>query len=231
MRARRPSRPARRAILVVCEGSETEPRYFEALVRALGLKATVDVVVRGDTGYTDPKGLVDEALKLEKQRASEARKSTVLAPFEEVWVVFDIEHPGNGRARAIAPAVEAALARKLRPALSRPSFEVWYILHDRPTPPAADKSADCIRHLRRCAGGYAKDTDAAQKIADWALPRTARALEHGHRQDIFSGPEALKAFHIPSATGTAVHRLVKTLVDMASDDIARSRLGFPVPSR
>lgn len=229
MRPRRPLRPARRAILIVCEGSETEPRYFEALVRALGLNATVDVVVHGDTGYTDPKGLVDEALARAKRRAIEARKSPVLAPFDEVWVVFDIEHPGNGRAPAIAPAVSAALAKKLKPALSKPSFEVWYILHDRPTPPAAGTGAECVRQLRACAGGYAKDRDAARKIAEWALPRTSRALEYGHRQDVFTGSETATAFHIPSATGTAVHRLVQTLVHMSSDDIARARLGFPSP--
>lgn len=219
-------RPARVAILIVCEGRETEPRYFEALKKALGLHATVDVEIRGDTGYTDPRGLVEAALKLQKERKKLAEASTNLVPFDEVWVVFDIEHPNNGRGPAIPPAVQYALSKKLRPVLSRPSFEVWYILHDRPRPPGVATSDDCEDVLRTCAGGYGKQRDAADKIAAWALPRTQKALTHGHRQDVFDGPEAANSFHIPNAVGTAAHRLVQRLVDMCSDDVVRRALGL-----
>lgn len=219
-------RPAREAILIVCEGRETEPRYFEALKKALGLHATVDIEIRGDTGHTDPRGLVEAALKLQKERKKLAEASTNLVPFDEVWVVFDIEHPNNGRGPAIPPAVQYALSKKLRPVLSRPSFEVWYILHDRPRPPGVSTSADCEAVLRKYAGGYGKQRDAADKIAAWALPRTQRALTHGQRQDVFDGPEAAPTFHIPNAVGTAAHRLVQRLVDMCSDEIAKRSLGI-----
>ena len=225
MTRRRP-RPAREAILIVCEGRETEPRYFEALKKALGLHATVDVEIRGDTGYTDPRGLVEAALKLQKERKKLAEASTNLVPFDEVWVVFDTEHPTNGRGPAIAPAVQYALSKKLHPVLSRPSFEVWYILHDRLNPPGVATSAECVAVLRACAGDYGKSHDAADKIAAWALPKTHKALTHGHRQDVFGGPESAHAFHIPSAVGTAAHRLVQRLVDMCSDDIAKRSLGI-----
>lgn len=225
-RGSRPRRPPRRAILIVCEGAETEPCYFKALVRRLGLAATVEVEIRGDTGYTDPAGLVEEALRLKKQRASEARKSNVVAAFEEVWVVFDIEHPGNGRQRAIAPAVQSALASACKPVLSRPSFEVWYLLHDRPTPPGVASSEECKPHLRKLIGAYGKDRATALKAAEWALPNTRTALTHGHRQDVFSLPDSAPAFHIPSAVGTAVHRLVQALVDMSSDEAGKRTLGI-----
>ncbi len=107
----RPSRPARRSVLIVCEGAETEPCYFRALTRTLGLAATVDIKIDGDTGYTDPMGLVTAALALTQERARKARASTILTPFEEVWVVFDIEHPENGRWPAIFPAVQFALSK------------------------------------------------------------------------------------------------------------------------
>lgn len=226
--SRRSPRPARAAILIVCEGRETEPRYFEALKRALGLHATVDIEIRGDTGYTDPRGLVDAAIKLEKERARLARDSTTLVPFDEVWVVFDIEHPNNGRGPAIVPAVQYALSKKLRPVLSRPSFEVWYILHDRPNPPGVGTSGECEAVLRTCAGDYGKSRGAADKIAAWALSdgRTHKALTHGHRQDVFTGPDTATTQHVPNAVGTAAHRLVQRLVDMCSDPIARGKLGL-----
>lgn len=219
-------RPARRAILIVCEGRETEPRYLRSLVRTLGLGSTVDVEIRGNTGYTDPTGLVNAALKLQQERKDEARTSNVLSPFEEVWVVFDVEHPGNGRGPAIPPSVQTALATKTKPALSYPSFEVWYILHSQLNPPGVASSKDCEAHLRRCAGAYSKDGKGARKIAEWALPQTKQALDHGHRQTVFSGPATATAFHIPEAVGTAVYRLVQTLVDMSSDAAGKLQLGF-----
>ena len=221
-------RPARRSILIVCEGAETEPQYLRSLIRTLGLSSTVDVEIRGDTGYTDPTGLVNAALKLQQDRGVKARASNVLSPFEEVWVVFDVEHPGNGRGPAIAPAVQTALAREFRPVLSYPSFEVWYILHSRVNPPGVASSHECERDLRTCAGGYSKDRNGALQIATWALPQTRQALENGHRQAIFSGPATAPTFHIPDAVGTAVHRLVQALVDMSSDDAGKLQLGFAI---
>ena len=89
MNERRPRpRPVRRAVLIVCEGAETEPCDFAQLSRTLGLATTVDVVVDGNTGYTDPIGLVTAAQTLIKKRKSEAKRSTTLTEFEEVWVVF-----------------------------------------------------------------------------------------------------------------------------------------------
>lgn len=225
-RRSRPARPPRRAILIVCEGAETEPRYFRALVHRLGLASTVEVEIRGDTGYTDPANLVEVALELKKKRALEARASNVVASFDEVWVVFDIEHPGNGRQRAIKPAVQTALTKTIKPVLSRPSFEVWYLLHDRPTPPGVSSSDDCKPHLRKLIGAYGKDSAAASRAAEWALPNTQKALTHGHRQDVFSEPATNPAHHIPSAVGTAVHRLVQALVDMSSDAAGKRLLGI-----
>lgn len=232
-RRSRSRRPPRRAILIVCEGSETEPCYFKALVRRLGLAATVEVEIRGDTKHTDPKGLVNDAVKLKAARASVARRSNVVAAFEDIWVVFDVEHPGNGRQRDIAPAVQTALARGFMPAISRPSFEVWYLLHDRPTPPGVACSNDCKPHLRALMGMYDKYGSAAAQAAEWALPYTQQALINGHRQDVFSGLETTPGFHIPDAVGTAVYRLVQMLVDMSSDVAGKQSLGIgaadPVP--
>ncbi len=76
----------------------------------------------------------------------------MISAFEEVWVVFDVEHASNGRGPAIAPAVQAAIGKKLKLAISNPSFEVWYLLHDRVNPPGVMTSAACIPHLRACAG-------------------------------------------------------------------------------
>jgi hypothetical protein len=228
MSERRPRlRPVRKSVLIVCEGSETEPSYFAQLKKTLGLDATVDVVVNGDTGYTDPIGLVNATLALIKKRKSEAKKSTTLTEFEEVWVVFDVEHASNGRSPQIAPAVSSALSKQIQPAISRPSFEVWYLLHTRATPPGLTCSDDAKPYLSACIGiTYGKTRASAQTSAAWAMPRTAVALKHGAGQDVFEGPDGAPRAHIPSAVGTGVHRLVQSLVDMSSDAAGKRLLGF-----
>lgn len=226
-RQRRP-RPVRKAVLIVCEGRETEPSYFTQLNKTLGLDATVDVVVDGKTGYTDPIGLVEAALALRDKRKKEAKKSATLAEFEDVWVVFDVEHASNGRGPQVAPAAMRALAKQIQPAISLPSFEVWYLLHTRPTPPGLTCGDDAKPHLTSVSGiTYGKDRAGAQKIAAWAMSRTAVALKHGERQDVFQGPNHSPSAHVPSAVGTGVHRLVQSLVDMSSDAAGKQLLGFP----
>jgi hypothetical protein len=226
-RARRP-RPARRAVLIVCEGRNTEPRYFERLASALGLAATVKVEIHGAPGCTDPQGLVEFAVVTKKARALEARRDLTKAEFEEVWVVFDVEHPENGRQGAIPSAVQAALQEGLSLAISNPSFEVWYILHDRATPPGLTCSDDARPVLRKLVGqAIDKSRAVADALAAWAMPRTAVALVHGHRQDVLKGSPERGDVHVPTATGTGAHLAVQSLVDMSSDEAGKKRLGFP----
>lgn len=58
------------------------------------------------------------------------------------------------------------------------------------------------------------------------MPRTAVALKHGARQDVFEGPDGGPRAHIPATVGTGVHRLVQSLVDMSSDAAGKRSLGL-----
>jgi len=225
-RGRRP-RPARRAVLIVCEGLNTEPRYFDRLVRGLGLAATVVVEIYGAPGCTDPQGLVDFALAKVLDRKRQAKDDLTKAEFEEVWVVFDVEHPANGRQAAIPGAVGAARSGDVSLGVSNPSFEVWYILHDRPTPPGLTCSDDARPILEKLVGRRLdKGRESADALADWAMPRTAAALRHGERQDVLTGDPTRVSAHVPSSTGTGVHLVVRSLVSMSSDAAAKRKLGF-----
>jgi RloB-like protein len=226
-RGRRP-RPARRAVLIVCEGRNTEPCYFRQIVATLRLSATVAVEIHGAPGCTDPRGLVEFAMEKKREREHDARHDLTKAEFEETWVVFDVEHPENGRQAAIPGAVQVALNHDLSIALSNPSFEAWYILHDRPTPPGLSCSADALSVLGRILGHELdKSRASANALAEWAMPRTAVALRHGERQDVLTGEPTQVPAHVPSATGTGVHRAVRSLVSMSSDAAGKRKLGFP----
>lgn len=220
-------RPARRAVLIVCEGRNTEPRYFDRLVKTLGLSATVTVEIHGAPGCTDPRGLVGFAIATMRERKRAARDDLTKTEFEDVWVVFDVEHPENGRRGAIPGAVQAALHEDLSLAISSPSFEVWYILHERPTPPGLGCSDDARPVLEELVGhALDKSRASANALAEWAMPRTAAALRHGERQDVLTGEPSQVPAHVPSATGTGVHRAVRSLVSMSSDAAGKRKLGL-----
>lgn len=123
--------------------------------------------------------------------------------------------------------VQAACREGLKLAISNPSVEVWYILHDRPTPPALGCSDDARPVLEKLLGRKLdKSTASADALAEWAIPYTATALRHGERQDVFDGDPSQTSAHVPSTTGTGVHRVVRSLVDMSSDVAGKRRLGF-----
>jgi len=71
------SRAPRRSFLIVCEGAETEVRYF----KAFPVRKDVQVAVRGEGKNT--LSLVEAAIK----HATRAVKDDV--PYDEVWVVYD----------------------------------------------------------------------------------------------------------------------------------------------
>ncbi|HCM26950.1 MAG: hypothetical protein A2Z99_04030 [Treponema sp. GWB1_62_6] len=111
--------PSGKCILIVTEGKKTEPAYFRAL-RNLFRLTTVDVEIVHPEG-TDPVTLTNCAIELKTKRIREARQGHTV-PYDEIWVVFDLEKPHDIR-RAQANAAMALPGRKKSdsPGLIRPS--------------------------------------------------------------------------------------------------------------
>jgi hypothetical protein len=93
---RRPGRrPPGRCILIVCEGAETEPNYFESLRDYLKL-STISVKIIDRAGA--PISVVDEARAQVEKREQDIRDKRINAPpFEAVWCVFDVENPHHNQ--------------------------------------------------------------------------------------------------------------------------------------
>jgi hypothetical protein len=89
-----PTKAPRRTFLIVTEGKKTEPNYLDALRRKLHLSIAEIVVHHPEA--TDPKSLTEMAIELGKTRRREARNS-LLVPYDEVWVVYDLEKPHDER--------------------------------------------------------------------------------------------------------------------------------------
>lgn len=102
------TRPRRRRLLIVCEGSKTEPNYFRSF------RVNAEVVIRGDGRNTV--SLVEDAISY----------AATEGPFDSRWVVFDKD---DFTAEQFNAAVAKAEAKGFRAAWSNQSFELWFLLH------------------------------------------------------------------------------------------------------
>lgn len=118
-----PTRAPKVRFLIYCEGENTEPHYFRALLALHDHAVLLDIVpVPGDL------------IKLAREAGERGRREGVgrrrrLNSFEEadqVWAVFDRdEHPGFDETIRICESNGVSVAR------SNPCFELWRILHER----------------------------------------------------------------------------------------------------
>src|SRR4030042_4577478 len=133
----------RKSILIVSEGSKTEPIYFNSLKSNLRL-AMVEVEIVGEGAA--PITVVDRAIQLRHARKRLARKSLTKAAYEVVYCVIDVEAP---KAESLSRAVNKAEGNRLEVILSNPCFEYWYILHFRKTSAPFSTSQEAKSALRR----------------------------------------------------------------------------------
>jgi hypothetical protein len=128
-------------VLVICEDSKSGKRYLEDATRYYRVHITVEVA---HCGKTDPKGIVAEAIRRQKQ-------------FDRVFCTIDRDtHPSFNEAFVLAKT-----SSKVTIIPSYPCFEFWYLLHfgftRRSYGPAGGRSAgDCLVDDLRTKEGMAE---------------------------------------------------------------------------
>ena len=149
--------------LIVCEGKETEPRYFEGLKAALrtadGRK--VAVVVRGSGKHT--LGLLEYAEEVCRYAPDS---------FDHVWLVFDKDDFPADEFDRVGRECAATLgsACTFHALWSNPCFEIWPLLHLRYTTAPMDAAAcqkaltDGLAHEFRV--DYRKNMDGLFALVD-----------------------------------------------------------------
>jgi hypothetical protein len=201
---RRPGRrPPGRCILIVCEGAETEPNYFESLRDYLKL-STISVKIKDRAGA--PISVVEEARVQVEKREQDIRDKRINAPpFEAIWCVFDVENPRHNQ--TFDRAVQVADQNDYQLAVSNPAFEFWYVLHfERTTRPFAD-GGELKGYLTR----HIPDYKPAMPVFDVLVPSTPTAVRYARSilEDHLQGDER---FPNPS---TSVYLLVEEMVEMS----------------
>lgn len=148
LRRRGPVRQVNKTILIVCEGSKTEPAYIRDMVRDYGIHGVVEVT--GDCGSA-PISVVEKAIELFEKNGS----------YDCVYCVFDrdshttydqaiakvaghkLEHRERGR--IISSARFVAIP-------SAPCFEYWILLHYSSAAPPMPLFADLLPRLKKISG-------------------------------------------------------------------------------
>ncbi len=129
----------RKIVLIVCEGKETEPQYFNGL-RVDCKNPRVTIKIANEHGV--PRTIVEIA-KTHKHQFD----------YDSVWCVFDVdEHPN------IPDARQMARDNGIKLAISNPCFELWLLLHFTEPPGCHDRKM-IKRRLKGYIEGYDKKVD------------------------------------------------------------------------
>lgn len=184
LQRKRAQRAAYERILIVCEGSKTEPLYFNEL-RVRYRLPTANVQVRPSEAGTLPSQVVDYAQQLflngNPHRAISART------FDRVYAVFDRDEHRNYRdALRRAESLDNTLRNtdgrsvKFRAIASVPCFELWLLLHYEDILAPIDRR-EVMQRLKKHLPTYEKSAVgtflATQTLLPTALVRAARLAE------------------------------------------------------
>lgn len=179
LRRNQPKRDSYDRVLIVCEGSKTEPNYFREIIDFLKLNsANVEVDGKSDSS---PRSVVAHAI--ERYQADNE--------FDRVYCVFDRdEHSTFDEA---LQRIRTSAKAPLYAIVSIPCFEYWLLLHfefsSRPYARAGGRSpADCaIEDLKRYVPDYSKGSNKTfQKLRDKldvAIERAKRIQEQGAKDE------------------------------------------------
>jgi len=152
------SREGLPAILVLCEGRETEPNYIDGLRDHLRINAAAVHVEPGDS-VTDPVGLVRKAQRLFKSDGA----------YDLVYVVCDGDSHHLATARKLAAQRlrnSAGAVTQVQVIASCPSIEFWLLLHFEYSARAYRTAAEVQQVLRAHLPDYRKnDRDIFRKAA------------------------------------------------------------------
>ncbi len=197
-------------ILIVSEGSKTEPNYFHEIRNTYRLH-TANVEVRPSELGTAPIQVVEYARTLFTQ--GDRHKNIQPRAFEKVYAVFDRDdHDSYFDALSLAKSLNGKLRNDAKRSVvfqaiaSVPSFELWLLLHfeDIHTPLHRD---EVMHRLKQHMPDYAKGTGNAFSVTREHLAvATQRAEYLARRFSAYTEPEPF----------TAIVELVKLLTTLRS---------------
>lgn len=197
-------------ILIVSEGSKTEPNYFKE-IRAKFRLHTANVEVRYSQTGTTPVQVVEYAGDLFEK--GDSHKHIQAQAFEKVFAVFDRDdHQSYYDALTLAASLNGKLKNNLKQRIefcsivSVPCFELWLLLHFENITDPLHRN-EVVRRLKQYIPGYEK---GSENIFTSTYPNLQAASQRSK-----SLAENHTAYSDPMPF-TQIDKLVNILVGLAS---------------
>ena len=164
-------------ILIVTEGSQTEPKYFE---HYRNRQTNIDIRVVGSRtsgGETDYLSLIRKAVEYQNKNQISVSEG------DSVWVVADGDvnynnpDPITAKDSLLSKARKMADAKGIQIALSNPCFEFWYLLHFQYT----TKFFKDYPAVKNALTTYLPDYEKAGDVYNQLAEHTAIAIQNAKR--------------------------------------------------
>lgn len=153
-------------ILIICEGSKTEPQYFDEIRQEIRLP-TAHVYVLGAAEGNDPLSVVNYAEKL--FLAGDPHRKIERRAFDQIVIVIDRDdhttyHAALSRANQLNRAMQNDIKDKVSFEIvaSVPCFELWLLLHFENVQSPAHRT-EVYRRLKKHIATYEKGAEGLWK--------------------------------------------------------------------
>lgn len=178
LQRQRRERARNKRVLIVCEGTKTEPQYLRELLDDLDIRPHVVCVAPNDG--TSPKSVVSHALALyeKNDKAGDA--------FDQVYCVFDRDNHTTFDDTVQKIKDLTAAGKPFVAITSTPCFEVWLLLHfgytDEPFHAAGKKSVgNQVVSALKTKPGFATYGKGQQGVYVQLKAKLEDALTHAER--------------------------------------------------
>lgn len=196
-------------ILIVCEGENTEPSYFNQFEIT---SATVKAIGEGYNTIS----LVTQAYNLQQKAISNNK------PYDQVWCVFDKD---DYEAEQFEQAIELAEQYEFGIAYSNQAFEYWLFLHFNNHQGGGMDRKNCCEELNKllvefdCKYDYKKTKVVTPLLFDLLLAKDPKDIKKRTRQELaITRAQKILQFHEENHThpaqaesSTTVFHLVQEL--------------------
>lgn len=201
-------RQVKKVILIVTEGSRTEPKYFDHF-RTRNTNIDIRVVPsRSNGGETDYMSLVRKAIEHQKKDQLSASIG------DSVWVVadgdvnFNNPDPVNTRSKQLEKVRKTAERSDVHMVISNPCFELWYLLHFRYTTKYLKDYEAAKKELVTYFPEYEKTDDVYAQL----LPHLEQAIQNARQLELYHIENGdMLPFSIGTNPYTEVYRLIEEL--------------------